>query len=163
MQLSAYHSYFFMIFDKIKEGDCMIYKAMMNRFQKWLVAGVVVLIMIAFILNPLTSGVASSIIGGLLIYFILHEQYEINQHYLYITKGAERTKVNILNIEVLNLITVKDMIYIEVVNQQRKIITKPVEYQAFVIHLLKVNPKITVQNITKQMDGYKTVSNEALQ
>lgn len=127
----------------------MIYKSRINNFQKVMVFIVSILIILACIMNFLTSGIASIVIGIILIYILLHEYYVIQTNYLVIKKGLETSQINILNIDLLNIVRVKNITYIEIVRKNKKIVVKPVDAERFIQHLLKINPDIHVQNMKK--------------
>lgn len=159
-----YRSYFFGFFDKIKEGDNMIYKSRINTFQKVMLMFVCLLIIVAMIMNPLTSGISSLIIGGVLIYILMHELYEVSAQYLIIKKGLETSRINVLDIELLNMVKVKSIVYVEVVSQNKKVAVKPVETEQFIQHLITINPKIKVQNMNYQTrQPIQPLINEPLQ
>lgn len=142
----------------------MIYKSRNNNFQKVMVFIVSILIILACFMNFLTSGIASIVIGILLIYIILHEYYAIENHTLVIKKGFETNKINILNIDLLNIIHIRNMTYIEIVSKNKKIVVKPVETNQFIKHLISINPYIHVQNLKKSTKQVvKPVMNESVQ
>ncbi|WP_313017165.1 PH domain-containing protein [Macrococcoides bohemicum] len=142
----------------------MIYKTRNNNFQKVMVFIVSILIILACFMNFLTSGIVSIVIGILLIYIILHEYYAIENHTLVIKKGFETNKINILNIDLLNIIHIRNMTYIEIVSKNKKIVVKPVETNQFIKHLISINPYIHVQNLNKSTKQVvKPVMNESVQ
>lgn len=142
----------------------MIYKSRNNNFQKVMVFIVSILIILACFMNFLTSGIASIVIGILLIYIILHEYYAIENHTLVIKKGFETNKINILNIDLLNIIHIRNMTYIEIVSKNKKIVVKPIETNQFIKHLISINPYIHVQNLNKSTKQVvKPVMNESVQ
>ncbi|UTH10669.1 PH domain-containing protein [Macrococcoides canis] len=124
----------------------MRYKSIVNSFQKSILVIIITLVSIAFYLNPLTSGVASFVLGSLLIYTLLNEYYDIEGHVLYITKGFERKAVNIRDIELLNCVKVRDNVFVEIYGKEQKIVVKPKLTLEFIAHLKKVNPDIHIQN-----------------
>ncbi|TDM42597.1 hypothetical protein ETI06_05390 [Macrococcoides goetzii] len=127
----------------------MIYKSRINNFQKVMVFIVIILMILACFMNFMTSGIASIVIGIILIYIILHEYYAIQSNYLKIKKGLESSQINILNIDLLNIVRVKNITYIEIVRKDKKIVVKPVEAERFIQHLIRINPNIYVQNMKK--------------
>ncbi|WP_414042895.1 hypothetical protein [Macrococcus animalis] len=142
----------------------MRYKSCINTFQKLMCAVVCLLIIIALIMNPFMSGIASLIIGSVLLFILLHEYYEIKAQYLMIKKGLEKSRINILDIELLNMVKVREIIYVEILSQNNKISVKPVETEVFIQHLIKINPNIKVQNMMQEMKNpINTLINEPFQ
>ncbi|MDJ1108783.1 PH domain-containing protein [Macrococcoides caseolyticum] len=124
----------------------MRYKSIVNSFQKSLVIIIVTLVSIAFYLNPLTSGLASFVLGGLLTYTLLNEFYIIEGNVLNITKGFERKAINVHDIELLNCVKVRDNVLVEIYGKEQKVVVKPKLTLEFIAHLKKVNPDIHIQN-----------------
>ncbi|MBC9873172.1 hypothetical protein [Macrococcoides bohemicum] len=142
----------------------MKYKSRINNFQKVMVFIVIILMILSCFMNFMTSGIASIVIGIILIYIILHEYYAIQSNYLKIKKGLETSEINILNIDLLNIGRVKNMTYIEIVRKDKKIVVKPVEAERFIQHLISINPNIHVQNLNKSTKQVvKPVMNESVQ
>ena len=134
-------------FDKIMvRGDGMRYKSIVNSFQKLMLIIIIVLVSIAFYLNPVTSGVASLLLGSLLLFTLFREYYDIERNVLFITKGFERKAVNIRDIELINLVKVRDNILVELYGKEQKVVVKPKLTLEFIAHLKKVNPDIQIQN-----------------
>lgn len=127
-------------------GDGMRYKSIVNSFQKLMLIIIIVLVSIAFYLNPVTSGVASLLLGSLLLFTLFREYYDIERNVLFITKGFERKAVNIRDIEIINLVKVGDNILVELYGNEQKVVVKPKLTLEFIAHLKKVNPDIQIQN-----------------
>lgn len=124
----------------------MRYKSIVNSFQKLMLIIIIVLVSIAFYLNPVTSGVASLLLGSLLLFTLFREYYDIERNVLFITKGFERKAVNISDIELINLVKVRDNILVELYGKDQKVVVKPKLTLEFIAHLKKVNPDIEIQN-----------------
>ncbi|UBH12319.1 PH domain-containing protein [Macrococcus armenti] len=124
----------------------MRYKSIVNSFQKLMLIIIIVLVSIAFYLNPVTSGVASLLLGSLLLFTLFREYYGIERNVLFITKGFERKAVNIRDIELINLVKVRDNILVELYGNEQKVVVKPKLTLEFIAHLKKVNPDIQIQN-----------------
>ncbi|UBH07725.1 PH domain-containing protein [Macrococcus armenti] len=124
----------------------MRYKSIVNSFQKLMLIIIIVLVSIAFYLNPVTSGVASLLLGSLLLFTLFREYYDIERNVLFITKGFERKAVNIRDIEIINLVKVGDNILVELYGNEQKVVVKPKLTLEFIAHLKKVNPDIQIQN-----------------
>lgn len=124
----------------------MRYKSIVNSFQKLMLIIIIVLVSIAFYLNPVTSGVASLLFGSLLLFTLFREYYDIERNVLFITKGFERKAVNISDIELINLVKVRDNILVELYGKDQKVVVKPKLTLEFIAHLKKVNPDIEIQN-----------------
>ncbi|UOB19759.1 PH domain-containing protein [Macrococcus armenti] len=124
----------------------MRYKSIVNSFQKLMLIIIIVLVSIAFYLNPVTSGVASLLLGSLLLFTLFREYYDIERNVLFITKGFERKAVNIRDIELINLVKVRDNILVELYGKEQKVVVKPKLTLEFIAHLKKVNPGIQIQN-----------------
>lgn len=140
----------------------MNYKSVINTFQKIICGFVILLITIAIFMNPLRSGIASLFIGILLLYVLFNEKYSIDHNLLTIKKGFETKRINIYDIELLNLVTIRNTLYIEIIRNQRKVAVKPIEAEAFIQHLIKINPDINIQNINR-LKPLNTVINNPVQ
>ncbi|MCE4956150.1 hypothetical protein [Macrococcoides caseolyticum] len=142
----------------------MVYKSQINTFQKMTCALVIGLIVIAWLLNPFISGLTSLIIGVILIIILLREFYVVQAHYLTVIKGLEKIQINIMDIECLNIIRIKEIMCIEIICNKRKIVIKPIETMQLIQHLKEINPAINIQNMdnTNKHDILPLI-NESLQ
>ncbi|WP_414055060.1 hypothetical protein [Macrococcus equi] len=137
----------------------MQYKSIINTFQKVTVILIVLLIILAFYLNPMHSGIISLPIGCILIYVILNERYIIKSHYLTIIKGFEKYQINIKNIQVLNIVKFNKVYYVEIIINEKKIVVRPYETEKFIHHLIHINPQINIQNFNSEI---KALTNSAI-
>ncbi|MGV2875125.1 hypothetical protein ROU88_04490 [Macrococcus capreoli] len=128
----------------------MKYKSNINVIQKVFVAFVISLVCIAVLLNPILSGVASSVLGCVLIYLVIYEHYIIECKTLIVIKGFDRKVINIMSIKYINIASTNGEIFTEIVGKQYKLVLKPVLTKQFIQHLLKINPDIIVQNMDRE-------------
>ncbi|WP_133428966.1 hypothetical protein [Macrococcus hajekii] len=81
----------------------------------------------------------------LLIIMLLREYYRINT-YLEVYRGFTRIKVDIMQIEMMNIAMYGSRPGVEISGNERQIIVFPVETELFVKTLLTINPDIYLQN-----------------
>ena len=75
-------------FDKIMvRGDGMRYKSIVNSFQKLMLIIIIVLVSIAFYLNPVTSGVTSLLLGSLLLFTLFRDIMILSAMFYSLRKG----------------------------------------------------------------------------
>lgn len=88
------------------------------------------------------------VLVGLIIFNILVERYIVQEHFLTVRRGFFKNTYNIFNIEQINMTkTIEGMSMLEIVSKDN-IVERvyPIKEREFIITLLRINPKIKLNN-----------------
>lgn len=88
------------------------------------------------------------VLVGLIIFNILVERYIVQEHFLMVRRGLFKTTYNIFDIEQINMTkTIEGTSMLEIVSKGQ-IVEKvsPIKEREFIITLIRINPKIKLNN-----------------